>query len=111
MRSVETRIKALKVRRSRAYIKHAGAVRDAQQALDSELEDIEVQLRRLEKAAKEPRVLVRNTPGPKVTVFHSAVSPCGKVNPDMVKAGRFDEMPLSDALSRGLEAHGCAAAL
>lgn len=108
MGTVEARIKALKLQRQRAYVRHEKAVRAAQERFHAELQEITAKLATLEKAAKEPRVLVRNGPGPEVNVYHSAEKPCGKVNPDMVKVGRYDELPLSEALDRGLKAHGCA---
>lgn len=100
--NVEKRISVLRRRRRVALENYAKAVREATADLDVKLERIDARLGQLEVWAQDPVVLVRNGPGPAVEVYHGAARPCGKVNPVMVEQGRFDEMPLGEAVSNGL---------
>ena len=102
--TLEKRAARLRGRRLSAYRQHAAAVRSATEALDAILATIDSQLQQLEKWSTDPIVLVRNTPGPAVVVFHGADAPCGKVNPVMVRQGRFEEMRLGEAVEKGLRA-------
>jgi hypothetical protein len=100
--SVEQRIRKLRTRRSRALERHADAVRTATEQLDATLSQVDAQLQQLETWRNDPVVFVRTGPGPTVEVFHSSEQPCGKVNPVMVEAGRFESVPVGEAVARGL---------
>lgn len=102
MDDLKQRITRLQRQRRKALEKHADAVRTATAELDNVLERVDRRLDQLKTWAHDPPVLVRNGPGPAVEVYHSLDDPCGKVNPVMVEAGRFDVMPLGEAVNRGL---------
>lgn len=48
-------------------------------------------------------VLVRKTPGPRPTIFHSPETPCGRVTGDGRSADNFSTMLRSKAEANGLE--------
>lgn len=112
MATLDERKQALYRRRREAHKQHSDVVRSATEELDLELVEINAQLKKLKDLALDPLVLVRISPGPAVEVYHSSQNPCGKVNPTMVDRGRFNEMPLGEALSLGLRpCTACAAGL
>lgn len=68
----------------------------------SRLEQQEKRIARLVNMRGQPRILVRITPGPPPTTYHSADEPCGRVK----YRDSFKEMLLGEA-SAGL--HACTA--
>lgn len=102
MATVQQRIGKLKSRRRVALERHADAVRAATEQLDATLARVDAQLQQLESWRNDPVVYVRTGPGPPVEVYHSSGQPCGKVNPVMVEAGRFESIPVGEAVARSL---------
>jgi hypothetical protein len=47
---------------------------------------------------EDPAVLVRQSPGPRVEIYHSAASPCGRAS----NRGSFKKVLLGEALDTGL---------
>ncbi len=98
----EDRMRALANREETAYRTHHAAISAAQKALERKLRRIEALRKELARRTDEAEVLVRNSPGPRVEIFHSATEYCGRVNAAAVKRDKYDRLFISEALERDL---------
>jgi hypothetical protein len=71
-------------------------------SLNGKLRRIETAREALAGREDEDEVLVRNTPGPIVEIFHAATDYCGRVSAEAIRRGKYDRLFISEALDREL---------
>ena len=94
----ETELERLRSQERQAHRHFLDQVRKATASLDSQLQRIDTRTTELGAMKADCEVLVRNTPGNPVEIFHSADSPCDRVS----LYSNFDRVFLSEALRRKL---------
>lgn len=98
----DERMRALAAKEQTAYRTHHSAISAAQKALNGKLRRIEAAREALAGRDDEDEVLVRNTPGPTVEIFHAATDYCGRVSAQAIRRGKYDRLFISEALDRDL---------
>lgn len=98
----EDRMGEFAAREQSAYQVHYKAISDAQKKLGRKLKGIETEREAIAGRTDEAEVLVRNSPGPTVEIFHAATGHCRRVNASAIRRGRYDRLFLSEALERDL---------
>ena len=92
--SFADRVQALRLRKLKILDDHNKKIQKLQRALNSELSDIDREISQLGDVSARLPCLVRITPGPELTVYHSADAPCGRVH----NRQNFKVMPEIDAM-------------
>ncbi|MCG7524334.1 hypothetical protein MHW47_07775 [Streptomyces sp. OfavH-34-F] len=87
-------VQTLRLRKLKVLDDHRKEVRKLDSARDSELRKIDQELAELGDASASLPCLVRITPGPDLTVYHSAVATCRRVQ----RRWNFKNMPEVDAM-------------
>ncbi len=92
--SFADRVQVLRLRKLKILDDHHKKIQKLQRALNSELGEIDREISQLGDASARLPCLVRITPGPELTVYHSAEAPCGRVQ----NRRNFKVMPEVDAM-------------
>ena len=92
------RLNRLATQEKQAHRHFLEQVRKATKNLDDQLRSIETSRASLVERKTDREVLVRNTPGNPVEIFHSADSPCDRVS----LLANFDRVFLTEAVGRNL---------
>ena len=102
MAEVTERILELERRRSVAHMKFVQLLDEGHAQLLREVDAIEEELRQLVSLSGPLPVLIRCTPGPEVTVYHSETHPCRRVSGRGRHRTSFQRTTEQQALIRGL---------
>jgi hypothetical protein len=94
----QDKLKQLIAQEKRAHHHFLDQVRKATKNLDNQLRTIETSRASLIEKKADREVLIRNTPGNPVEIFHSAESPCDRVS----FLANFDRVFLTEAVGRNL---------
>lgn len=94
-------------RREEAYRRYLASVDAARRMLDQTTDRLDVELERVTGMREDRAVLVRKTPGPVVTTYHSADHPCGRVTGQARSRSSFKQMLEGEARFKSL--HRCSA--
>ena len=94
----QDKLKRLVTQEKQAHRHFVEQVRKATNNLDEQLRSIETSRASLVEKKTDREVLVRNTPGNPVEIFHSADSPCDRVS----FLANFDRVFLTEAVGRNL---------
>ncbi|MFE7839124.1 hypothetical protein ACFU53_24655 [Streptomyces sp. NPDC057474] len=73
-------VQALRLRKLKILDDHRKKSQKLQRALDRDLSMIDEVLTQLANTSDQLPCLVRTTPGPELTIYHSADAPCGRVH-------------------------------
>lgn len=76
---MDDELKGLKLRRLKAFTEYHEEEKKLRRQLEGRLAEIDTETARLLDANQALSCLVRKTPGPDHTVYHSADAPCGRV--------------------------------
>jgi hypothetical protein len=96
------RLAALVRRREEAYVQYFRVLDRARLRLDGELDRLGSWYDEVLTMRDDAVVLVRNTPGPAVRIYHFADHPCGRVTSQASSRASFDECLEGEAKARGL---------
>ncbi|MEV0747219.1 hypothetical protein AB0I75_18710 [Streptomyces sp. NPDC050273] len=77
--SFADQVQALRLRKLKVLNDHHKKVQKLERALDTQLEMIDLVLTQVADASDKLPCLVRTTPGPELTIYHSEDAPCGRV--------------------------------
>lgn len=97
------RMEELQRDRLKAFEQYAKRVDNAQHVLEHLLGVLDARAEALLGRQDDLTVLVRKTPGPKVTVYHSSDRACGRVNGPSRSRTSYREILESEAAERGLK--------
>ncbi|MFI9465987.1 hypothetical protein ACIHBQ_00680 [Streptomyces sp. NPDC052492] len=78
--SIADQVQALRLRKLKILDDHRKSRQQLERALDVELAKIDREITQLGDASAKLPCLVRITPGPELTIYHSADYPCGRVH-------------------------------
>ncbi|MFG2138876.1 hypothetical protein [Streptomyces sp. NPDC048650] len=77
--SFADQVQALRLRKLKILDDHNTKIQKLHRALNSQLSEIDREISQLGDVSARIPCLVRITPGPELTVYHSAHAPCGRV--------------------------------
>ncbi|MFF2941552.1 hypothetical protein ACFVSQ_17105 [Streptomyces niveus] len=92
--SFADQVQSLRLRKLKALNDHRKKVQKLERALDMQLEMIDHVLTQLADTSVKLPCLVRTTPGPELTIYHSEDAPCGRVH----SRRNFAVMPEAEAV-------------
>ncbi|MFI0785705.1 hypothetical protein ACH4Q6_08930 [Streptomyces lydicus] len=92
--SFADQVQALRLRKLKILDDHRKQTQQLERALDVSLMKIDRSIAQLGDACAKLPCLVRITPGPELTIYHSADLPCGRVH----NRQNFKRMPEVDAM-------------